>query len=163
VEGEAGLRPCCAAGGGGGDGEIRAKSALAPHFGRDRMPYQLPAQDGGGRKSEQCTVCEAAANVLERGIEGNVVDCSRCGDFSVSREAIVDFGLPLHDLQRRALASYLIRKSQGAVRPRLTTEFFSSLAQRALPTPSEASDNPFTLDGGQSGRRIREADLGCLF
>ncbi|MGO9701430.1 MAG: hypothetical protein ACLPX7_19445 [Xanthobacteraceae bacterium] len=86
-------------------------------------------------------MCGSAANILVRDIHsGTIIDCSRCGDFSVSRVAEADF-LPLKDLKQRALASHLIRKLQGASRPTLTSDFFASLSQRALPTPAEASDN----------------------
>jgi hypothetical protein len=102
------------------------------------MPYRLP---NSGAKTEACVVCGAAANILVRGIHaGSVVDCSRCGDFSISREAADDF-LPARDLKQRALLSYLIRKMQGQTRPNLTSQFFDLLPQQALPSPSEVMDN----------------------
>jgi hypothetical protein len=81
-----------------------------------------------------------------------VVDCYRCGDFEVSREAIDDFGLPLMDRRKAALASYTIRKMQaaGRRRPTLTSDFFRSLETRTLPTPAEASDNLITWLAGQA-------------
>jgi hypothetical protein len=86
-------------------------------------------------------VCAAAANILARDTHsGTVVDCSRCGDFSISRVAATDF-LPISDPKRRALLSYLIRKMQGATRPHLMSEFFESLPQRELPWPGEVLDN----------------------
>jgi len=89
-----------------------------------------------------CTVCESPANILQRDFSwGVVVDCSRCGDFSVTREACDDIGLPLKDVKLRALASHVIRKLQSGRRPQLTTDFFRSLTERAPPTPAEASDN----------------------
>ena len=101
------------------------------------MPYQLP---GGGRKTEQCIVCGSPANILARNIhDGTTLDCSRCGDFSISRMAATDF-LPLKDLKQRALASHLIRRLQGEKRPALHSDFFKSLSDRTLPTPAEASD-----------------------
>jgi hypothetical protein len=103
-----------------------------------KMPYQLP---GTGRLTEDCPVCAAPANILARDIHtGIVVDCSRCGDFSLSREAADDF-LPLSDAKQRALVSYLIRKMQGATRPNLTSEFFGLLPQQELPSPGEVMDN----------------------
>jgi hypothetical protein len=71
---------------------------------------------------------------------GTTVDCSRCGDFSVTRATATDF-LPLKDLRQRALASHLIRRLQGATRPTLTSGFFESLSERTLPTPTEACDS----------------------
>jgi hypothetical protein len=47
----------------------------------------------------------------------------------------------LGDAKPRALASHLIRKLQNGRRPLLTTDFFRSLEERALPTPAEASDS----------------------
>ena len=106
------------------------------------MPYQMP---GAGRKSEACTVCGSQANVLEREFDVPVtLDCSRCGDFSISREAVDDF-LPLAGVKQRALASYLIRKLQGSKRTTLTSEFFQSLSQRSLPAPTEVIDNLLLL------------------
>lgn len=81
------------------------------------------------------------ANMLSRDIHtGAIVDCWRCGDFSVSREAVTDF-LPLKERKQRALASHLIRKLQGATRPALSSQFFESLSQRTLPVPAEVIDN----------------------
>ena len=93
------------------------------------MPYELP---GGGRKTEPCIVCGSVANILARDIHsGTTVDCSRCGDFSVTRATATDF-LPLKDLRQRALASHLIRRLQGATRPTLTSGFFESLSELSL-------------------------------
>jgi hypothetical protein len=47
----------------------------------------------------------------------------------------------LGDAKQRALASHLIRKLQNGRRSLLTTDFFLSLAERALPTPAEAGDS----------------------
>jgi hypothetical protein len=92
------------------------------------------------RTVESCTVCEASANVLRREFGwGVIVDCSRCGDFSVEHVTCDDMRLPLGDAKQRALASHLIRKLQNGRRPLLTTDFFRSLEKRALPTPAEAS------------------------
>jgi hypothetical protein len=89
-----------------------------------------------------CTVCASPANVLRQDFGwGTVVDCSRCGDYSVDRVTCDDFRLPLGEGKQRALASHLIRKLQNGRRPLLTAAFFHSLAERALPTPAEASDN----------------------
>jgi hypothetical protein len=89
-----------------------------------------------------CTVCEAPANVLRQDFGwGTVVDCSRCGDYSVEHVTCDDVGLPLGDAKRRALASHLIRKLQNGRRPVLTTDFFRSLEDRDLPTAAEASDS----------------------
>jgi hypothetical protein len=89
-----------------------------------------------------CTVCQAPANVLREEFGwGTVVDCSRCGDYSVERVTCDDIRLPLGDAKRRALASHLIRKLQNGRRPLLTTDFFRSLEDRALPAAAEASDS----------------------
>jgi hypothetical protein len=114
------------------------------------------------RPIQKCTVCESPANFLVHTLEQDVVDCSRCGDFTVLRAAIDDF-LPLHDAKQRALASYLIRKLQGKTRPTLTVDFFKSLPQRSLPTPIEANDNLLLLIAeradGRPGRRVRVEDV----
>jgi len=89
-----------------------------------------------------CTVCTSPANILRKDFGfGVVVDCSRCGDYSVDRQTCDDVPLPLTDRKQRALASHLIRKLQGGRRPHLTIDFFRSLAAPSLPTPAEASDN----------------------
>ena len=101
---------------------------------------QMVFQAGG--TVEPCTVCTSPANVLQKEFGwGTVVDCSRCGDYSVERVTCDDARLPLGDAKQRALASHLIRKLQGGRRPYLTTDFFRSLEERSLPTPAEASDS----------------------
>lgn len=100
------------------------------------MVFQATAAVGS------CTVCTAPANILKQEFgRGTVVDCSRCGDYSVERSTCDDIRLPLKEAKQRALASHVIRKLQSGRRPHLTTDFFQSLAGRALPTPAEASDN----------------------
>jgi hypothetical protein len=86
-------------------------------------------------------VCGGPANILARDTHsGTTVDCSRCGDFSISRVAATDF-LPLQDLKQRALASHLIKRLQGPSRPSLTSRFFEAMPHQTLPTPAEAADN----------------------
>jgi hypothetical protein len=104
------------------------------------MPYSTSLRTG------QCIVCGADANLHGNRTSsgtGQVIDCSACGDFEVSREAVDDFHLPFADAKKRALARYTIRKMQiaGARRLSLRSDFFESLQRRALPTPMEASDN----------------------
>jgi hypothetical protein len=102
------------------------------------MPYDARVQTGA------CTVCTSPANILQiRFRVGEVVNCSRCGDFRVSHVVADDLGLPLKDPKKQALASYTIRRMQSlsATRPQLTREFFRALETRSLPTPAEASDN----------------------
>jgi hypothetical protein len=102
------------------------------------MPYKFPKE---GAKTDPCVVCGAPANILLRDThKGTTVDCRRCGDFTVSRIAATDY-LPLKEPKQCALASYLIRKLQGAKRPLLESEFFESLSRHMLPTPAEAEDN----------------------
>jgi hypothetical protein len=105
------------------------------------MPYDPNATSLHG----QCTVCTSPANILQTGFGGvgEVVNCSRCGDFRVSRVVAVDERLPFTDPKKQALASHTIRKMQtpGARRPQLTADFFHALENRQLPTPAEASDN----------------------
>jgi hypothetical protein len=75
-----------------------------------------------------------------------VIDCSRCGDFSVSRKLIDDEVLLLQDPKQRALASHIIRKMQApGTRPKLTEEFFHTLRTRSLPRPAELMDNFIVL------------------
>ena len=101
------------------------------------MPYATDKRV----KTKPCIVCGSPANIVLRDLHrGTMVDCSRCGDFAVSRIAASDF-LPLRDAKQRALASHLIRKLQGAKRPTLETEFFELLSRHILPTPAEAEDN----------------------
>ena len=89
-----------------------------------------------------CTVCTSPANVLKQDFGwGTVADRSRCGDYLVEHSTCDDVRLPLGDTNQRALAGHLIRKLQSGRRPHLTTDFFRSLEERALPTPAEASDS----------------------
>ena len=102
------------------------------------MPFD-PRQRTSG-----CTVCGSPANILQTTFRvGEVVNCSRCGDFRVSHVVADDFGLPFREPKKQALASYTIRKMQppGAPRPELTAEFFRALERRSLPTPGEVIDN----------------------
>ena len=104
------------------------------------MPFDATRPQGPGG----CTVCTSPANILRTlfGV-GEVVDCSRCGDFEVSHVVATDIPLPFRDFKKQALASYTIRKMQGgnARRVHLTREFFNTLKDRTLPTPAEATDN----------------------
>jgi hypothetical protein len=118
------------------------------------MPNRKPVQG----EPQTCDVCGSPANCNENGYY-LMVDCSRCGDFQVGREDKINW-LPISDdEQRRALASYLIRRMQGSKRrPTLADEFFSSLSQRTLPMPTEMSDNLLLSIaeriGGRPGRPI---------
>ncbi len=90
-----------------------------------------------------CTVCGADANIVfsNYGV-GEVVNCSRCGDYRVSHIVANNVGLPFQEQKKTALVSHLIRGLQkGSARAELTGEFFKSLAQRNLPSPSEVIDN----------------------
>jgi hypothetical protein len=70
-----------------------------------------------------------------------LIDCSRCGDFHISREAADDY-LPIADERKKALASFMIRKlTASGARANLSSDFFVALRARNLPTPQEASDN----------------------
>lgn len=61
-----------------------------------------------------CIVCTSEANIVAHDVvTGDVIDCSRCGDFSVSRKLIDDEVLLLQDPKQRALASHIIRKMQA--------------------------------------------------
>jgi len=103
------------------------------------MPYK-PPQPGSGKAIENCRVCGAPAN-LGNDLSIIRIACSRCGDFSVSREASDDC-LPITDEKQGALASHLIKKLQvGAKKPVLGSDFFSSLTNRRLPSPGELMDN----------------------
>lgn len=102
------------------------------------MPFDATQRTGA------CTVCGSPANILQTAFRvGEVVNCSRCGDFEVSHTVADGIGLPFRTPKDRALASYTIRKMQGpdAPRPRLTSEFFHTLRKGNLPTPAESSDN----------------------
>jgi hypothetical protein len=83
-----------------------------------------------------------------------MVDCSRCGDFQVGREAKVNWLPTSNDEQQRALASHLIRRMQGRKRPILADEFFTSLSQRTLPTPAELCDNLLLWFSEQADGRV---------
>jgi hypothetical protein len=101
------------------------------------VPYKKPAD---GREAHKCEVCGSPANSEQSGYY-LVLDCSRCGDFQVGREAKVNW-LPLsNDEQQRALAGHLIRRMQASKRPILADDFFTSLSQRTLPTPARLCDN----------------------
>ena len=106
-------------------------------------------------------ICASPANIMPRGLaSGKEVDCSRCGDFSIPREIEDDY-CPVTDLKQRAVASYLIRKSQGPNRFLLTRTFFESLPERALPSPAEMSDNLLRWAAestdGRPGKRVNIA------
>jgi hypothetical protein len=101
------------------------------------LPYKTPER---GWQPQPCEVCGSPANRKENGYY-LVVDCSRCGDFQMGREALVNSPLTSRDEQQRALASHLVRRMQGSKRPILDYEFFASLSQQKLPTPTEMSDN----------------------
>lgn len=96
------------------------------------------------RPTGKCTVCGSPANILHTEFRvGEVVNCSRCGDFTVSHVVAEDIGLPFTEPKKRALASYAIRKMQkrGAPRPQLSKEFFSRLSTLNLPSPTDMMDN----------------------
>jgi hypothetical protein len=112
-----------------------------------------------------CTVCGSQANIYERDFKiGTVVNCSRCGDYQIgSRRIAEDANLPITDIDRLAVAAYLIRQMNGALipasrgsiqRPTLTSEFFFSLHTRSLPSPAEASDNLLLYGAKAVGSRI---------
>jgi hypothetical protein len=91
-----------------------------------------------------CTVCNSPANILDSkfGV-GEIVNCSRCGDFVVSHVVADNLGLPFEDRKKCALASYAIRKMQraGAPRPKLSMAFFNGLENLSLPSPADLIDN----------------------
>lgn len=90
-----------------------------------------------------CTVCGADANVLSRNFGvGEVVNCSRCGDYRISHIVADNVGLPFQEQKKISIVSHLIRGLQkGSKRPELTGKFFKSLEQRNLPSPTEVIDN----------------------
>lgn len=91
-------------------------------------------------KTERCPVCGMQANV-RKGEQGELVDCSQCGDFEMRYE-LGAFGSPISNEKLRALASHFIRRMQTAkARPILDQSFFESLKESSLPTPLEAMDN----------------------
>jgi nucleoside 2-deoxyribosyltransferase len=91
-------------------------------------------------KKPKCGVCGSTATVHHDSDNDVyvVTDCPRCGKF---RCATNDFPKVSSLDQKWALASHLIRRMQGTKNLFLDTEFFSSLSQRALPTPAEMTDN----------------------
>jgi hypothetical protein len=111
----------------------------------------------------ECTVCGSQANILQSDFGvGEVVDCSRCGDYHVTHVVADDVGLPFRDQKMQALASHTIRKMQaeGGPRPLLTMDFFKALENRRLPTPVEASDNLIRWLGNKAdGRPGNSLDL----
>lgn len=102
------------------------------------MPYQ-----NEGQSQQDCPVCGYPAN-LHADMRLSVVDCSRCGDFVITRIA-VDDRTPLRDEKMRALASHLIKRLQGRQRPQIDSDFFDQLKNHNLPSPSELSDNLLLL------------------
>ena len=93
------------------------------------------------RTAGVCPVCKGPANIVDTFLTFGV-NCSCCGDFQVDRATIDDVGLPFTDPKAQALARYIIKKMQApGTRPALTTDFFRSLHDRTLPTPTERSDN----------------------
>jgi hypothetical protein len=102
------------------------------------MPFDATQPTG------KCTVCDSPANILRTSFRvGEVVNCSRCGDFELSHVVADDVGLPFTEPKKRTLASYSIRKMQrqGAPRPQLSREFFGTLGALHLPSPTDMMDN----------------------
>jgi hypothetical protein len=110
------------------------------------MPYDST------QPTDPCTVCGSNANILHRSFgKGEVVNCSRCGDFQLSRGTVDDVGLPYTDPKMQALASHIIQKMQTpGARAKLTLDFFSSLKTRTLPSPAERTNNLITWKGEQA-------------
>jgi hypothetical protein len=103
-----------------------------------KMPFDATRPIG------ECTVCGSRANILLSNFGvGEVVDCSRCGDFRISHVDVDSVWLPFTELKKLTLASYTIRKLQkpGNPRPQLSLEFFRALESRSLPSPAERMDN----------------------
>jgi hypothetical protein len=80
------------------------------------MPYRTPAQ---GSHPQQCEVCGSPANYQQGGFY-LIIECSRCGDFQMGREALFEWSqTPDGRLdnpagaKQRALASHLIRRMQA--------------------------------------------------
>lgn len=119
------------------------------------MPYQKE-----GQNQQNCPVCGYPANV-HPDLSRSIVDCSRCGDFVVSRIALDDC-TPLHDEKMRALASHLIKRLQGPQRPQIDSDFFDQLRNHSLPSPSELSDNLLLLiDQRVNSRPGAPVSLDC--
>ena len=100
------------------------------------MPYRL---DEKNLPTVPCCVCGSASNVVRT--EAHIqtwINCIRCGDFRVIHDGVQ---LPLRDAKLRALASYTLRKMQGAQRPIFDGIFLHSLSSVHLPSPAEATDN----------------------
>jgi nucleoside 2-deoxyribosyltransferase len=118
-----------------------------------KLPYKK-ATEGPHLGPQQCDVCGSPANVKTSGAY-IYEDCLRCGDFQIDREVAENF---LPRLKERPLASHLIHRMQGKKRPILNPDFFTSLSQQTLPTPTEMSDNLLlTISqrvGGRPGRPI---------
>jgi hypothetical protein len=103
-----------------------------------------------------CTVCGSRANILRFSFSvGEVLNCSRCGDFEVPRLVADNLSLPFTDQRERALASHTIRKMQksGAPRPRLSMEFFGALDNLSLPSPADLMDNVLLMFAEQGHER----------
>lgn len=100
------------------------------------MPYSHE------RETVPCTICCADANIRVDIVEGNRVDCWRCGDFHLPRALVDDIGVLLRDQKARALASY------GAI------------AARSAEGPSEARAGSDHRSGSSAGAARGEDRLG---
>lgn len=96
------------------------------------------------KPTAKCSVCSSPAAVWQnQRQDGEIIYCTRCGDFEILDVIAGTIGLPFTEPKKQALASYVIRKLQksSAPRPVLNIDFFRALEGRSLPTPAEASDN----------------------
>lgn len=105
------------------------------------MPYSQSSKQQTAT-FEACQVCGDSSVFL--GTDGNeeVVDCSRCGDYRLSR-AVKDDCLPIPDGKSRALVSHFMRKMYNSNPQRrliLTRDLLFEFRSRKLPTPAEAMD-----------------------
>src|ERR1700733_4016250 len=110
-------------------------------------------------RAQQCVVCEFPAKVRADGGFYVYVDCHCCREFKLGRAMADDIAQTKLPEEWRPLASYLIRRMQGAQRPILDEGFFSSLSQQALPGPAEMLDNLLLWIAGEIRRPGRTVSI----
>jgi hypothetical protein len=91
-----------------------------------------------------CPICGSNSNVqvFKDDIFHRVVDCIRCGNYSVDDPLLDEYNPRIGTNDKAvALLSYIIRKVQKNGRANLTREFFEQALRQSLPSPAEATDN----------------------
>ena len=117
-----------------------------------RMPYERI------NSAKPCKICGAFCNERGEDVNGLLrIDCSKCGDYKITREDLEDVGGIRTSPIFQALASHTIRKLRQQ-RPLVDLQFLQALVGRALPSPMENCNNFLlylaTASEGRVGRQL---------